>query len=157
MKSTTAQNGDWNLSYDSLAAARCRRKAKNPPNAAKIVIIPPHTVGVGVLVVGGFNAGFTPGVLINITYEFIMEAQRLSTELLVRGHTTYGSYHQRFMRLRMPSPYEINARNLRRSLDFLLDRYMNLFVSGGDTRYIRSEILAHHRILKTDSILPRKR
>jgi len=86
-----------------------------------------------------------------------MDAQRLSTELLIRGHTTYGTYHQRYMRLRMPSVYEINKRNLRRSLDILLDRYMNLFVSGGDTRYVRSEILAHDRILKTDSMIPRNR
>jgi hypothetical protein len=61
------------------------------------------------------------------------------------------------MRLRMPSPYELNRRNLRRSLDILLDQFMNLFIAGGDTRYIRSEILAHHRILKTDSVLPRNR
>ena len=83
--------------------------------------------------------------------------QRLSTELLIRGHTTYGSHHQRYMRLRMPSAYEINGRNLRRSLEILLDQYMNLFISGGDTRYLRSEILAHHRILKTDFVLPRRR
>jgi len=118
----------------------------------------PNTDGAGAAAgVGEFNAGFTPGVLIINTYEFIMEAQRLSTELLVRGHTTYGSHHDRFMRLRTPSPYEINRRNLRRSLDILLDQYVQLFISGGDTRYIRSMILAHHRILKTDSVLLRNR
>ena len=115
----------------------------------------PHNEGAGVE--GGFTAGFTPGVLIIIIREFIMEAQRLSTELLIRGHTTYGSYHQRYMRLRMPSAYEIRCRNLRRSLDILLDQYMNLFISGGDTRYLRAEILAHDRILKTDSMVPRNR
>jgi len=86
-----------------------------------------------------------------------MEDQQLSTELLVRGHTTYGSARQRLMRFRMPSPYELRCRNLRRSLSILIDQYMNLFISGGDTRYIKSEILAHHRILKTDSVIPRNR
>jgi hypothetical protein len=83
--------------------------------------------------------------------------QRLSSELLRRGHTTYGSYHERSMRLRRPSVYEQRNRNLRRSLDNLLDQYMGLFIAGKDTRYVRSEILAHDRILKTDSYLPRHR
>lgn len=79
--------------------------------------------------------------------------QRLSTELLVRGHTTYGSHHDRRMRLNRLSFYEQRCRNLRKSLQILLDQYTNLFISGGDTRFIRSQILAHDRILKTDSII----
>jgi hypothetical protein len=79
--------------------------------------------------------------------------QRLSSELLRRGHTTYGSRHERRMRLNRLSYYEQNCRNLRRSLSILLDQYTNLFISGGDTRFIRSQILAHDRILKTDSIV----
>jgi hypothetical protein len=83
--------------------------------------------------------------------------QRLSTELLVRGHTTYGSSHDRRMRLGRFSFYEQRNRNLHRSLSILLDQYTNLFISGGDTRFIRSQILAHDRILKTDSIVLRNR
>ena len=83
--------------------------------------------------------------------------QRLSTYLLIRGHTTYGSEHQREMRLTTLSAYERNNRNLRRSLDILLDQYAGLFIAGKDTRFIRSQILAHDRILKTDSVIPRHR
>lgn len=83
--------------------------------------------------------------------------QRLSTELLVRGHTTYGSHHERHMRLSQPSVYERMNRNLHRSLSILIDQYTNLFISGGDTRFIRSHILAHDRLLKTDSIILRYR
>ena len=79
--------------------------------------------------------------------------QRLSTALLMRGHTTYGTHHDRYMRLRRLSVYEHRTRNLRKSLDILLDQYTNLFISGGDTRYIRAEILAYGRILKTDSVI----
>jgi len=83
--------------------------------------------------------------------------QRLSMELLIRGHTTYGSYHDRRMRLNRLSFYEQRCRNLRKSLQILLDQYTNLFISGGDTRFIRSQILAHDRILKTDSIMAQYR
>ena len=83
--------------------------------------------------------------------------QRLSAHLLIRGHTTYGTPHQRRMRLTTLSAYEIRNRNLRRSLDILLDQSMGLFISGKDTRYVRSQILAHDRILKTDSMIPRHR
>jgi hypothetical protein len=83
--------------------------------------------------------------------------QKLSSELLRRGHTTHGSYHDRSMRLRRLSVYERRTRNLRRSLDILLDQYMGLFIAGKDTRYVRSEILAHDRILKTDSVIARYR
>jgi len=83
--------------------------------------------------------------------------QRLSTHLLMRGHTTYGSPHQRQMRLTTLSAYEYNSRNLRRSLDILLDQYMGLFIAGKDTRFVRSQILAHDRILKTDSVIARHR
>jgi len=83
--------------------------------------------------------------------------QRLSTHLLMRGHTTYGSHHQRQMRLTTLSAYEYNSRNLRRSLDILLDQYMGLFIAGKDTRFVRSQILAHDRILKTDSVIARHR
>jgi len=83
--------------------------------------------------------------------------QRLSTELLVRGHTAYGSHHDRHMRLNRFSVYERKNRNLHRSLSILLDQYTNLFLSGGDTRFIRSQILAHDRILKTDSVILRHR
>ena len=76
-----------------------------------------------------------------------MEAQRLSTELLVRGHTTHGSYHARVMRLGQPSLHEIRGGTLQRALDLLLDQYANLYISGGDSRYIRSQILSYHRIL----------
>lgn len=82
-----------------------------------------------------------------------MEAQRLSMELLVRGHPTRGTHHDRYMRLSHLSFYELRVRNLRRSLDILLDQYTNLFISGGDTRFIRSHILAHDRLLKTDSLV----
>jgi hypothetical protein len=61
------------------------------------------------------------------------------------------------MRLRRLSFYEYRTRNLYRSLDLLLDRYVNLFISGGDTRYLRAEILAHDRVLKTDSLVLRHR
>jgi len=83
--------------------------------------------------------------------------QRLSTHLLMRGHTTYGSPHQRQMRLTTLSAYEYNSRNLRRSLNILLDQYMGLFIAGKDTRFVRSQILAHDRILKTDSVIARHR
>lgn len=83
--------------------------------------------------------------------------QRLSTHLLIRGHTTYGNEHQREMRLTTLSAYERNNRNLRRSLEILLDQYAGLFIAGKDTRFIRSQILAHDRILKTDSVIPRHR
>jgi hypothetical protein len=83
--------------------------------------------------------------------------QRLSTELLSRGHTTYGSHHDRHMRLSRFSVYERKNRNLHRSLSILIDQYTNLFFSGGDTRFIRSQILAHDRLLKTDSISLRNR
>ena len=83
--------------------------------------------------------------------------QRLSTQLLVRGHTTYGSAHQRQMRMSTLSAYEYNSRNLQRSLDILLDQYAALFISGKDTRFVRSQILAHDRILKTDSVISRHR
>jgi len=85
------------------------------------------------------------------------EHQRLSTELLMRGHTTYGSYHDRRIRLSRFSFYERKNRSLHRSLSILLDQYTNLFISGGDTRFIRSQILAHDRLLKTDSIILRHR
>ena len=83
--------------------------------------------------------------------------QKLSSELLRRGHTTYGNHHVRSMRLHRLSVYERRTRNLRRSLDILLDQYMGLFIAGKDTKFVRSEILAHDRILKTDSAIPRHR
>ena len=83
--------------------------------------------------------------------------QHLSSELLRRGHTTYGTQHSRVMRLHRLSFYERRTRNLRKSLDILLDQYTNLFISGKDTKFIRSEILAHDRILKTDSLVLRYR
>jgi hypothetical protein len=83
--------------------------------------------------------------------------QKLSTELLVRGHTTYGTEHDRVMRLSRVSAYEERSRNLRRAFDILLNQYTNLFVSGGDTRYLRANILAYARILKTKVDLSRKR
>jgi len=83
--------------------------------------------------------------------------QRLSAHLLARGHTTYGTPHQREMRLTTLSSYEHNSRNLRRSLDILLDQYVGMFIAGKDTRFVRSQILAHDRILKTDSVIPRHR
>ena len=55
------------------------------------------------------------------------------------------------------SAYEYNSRNLRRSLDILLDQYAALFISGKDTRFVRSQILAHDRLLKTDSVISRHR
>lgn len=61
------------------------------------------------------------------------------------------------MRLNRFSVYERKNRNLHRSLSILLDQYTNLFLSGGDTRFIRSQILAHDRILKTDSVILRHR
>lgn len=76
-----------------------------------------------------------------------MEAQRLSTELLVRGHTTHGSYHARVMRLGQPSLYEIRGATLQRSLDLLIDQYVNVFIAGEDSRYLRSQILSYYRIL----------
>ena len=66
MKSTNAQNGDWYLSYDSFAAARCSRNPSRPPNPARNKYTLPSSDGAGAAV-GGFTAGFTPGVLINIT------------------------------------------------------------------------------------------
>ena len=88
-----------------------------------------------------------------------MEAQRLSTELLVRGHTTHGSYHARIMRLGQPSLYEIRGATLQRSLDLLIDQYVNVFIAGEDSRYLRSQILSYHRILsahgKTNTIKSR--
>lgn len=78
-------------------------------------------------------------------------------ELLVRGHTTLGTHHDRYMRLSRLSFYERRIRNLRHSLSILLDQYTNLFISGGDTRFIRSHILAHDRLLKTDSLTLRHR
>jgi hypothetical protein len=83
--------------------------------------------------------------------------QQLSSHLLTRGHKTYGSEHQRQMRLSTLSAYEYNSRNLQRSLDILLDQYAALFISGKDTRFVRSQILAHDRILKTDSVISRHR
>lgn len=83
--------------------------------------------------------------------------QKLSSELLRRGHTSHGTHHVRTMRLHRLSPYEQRTRNIRRSLDNLLDQYMGLFIAGKDTKFIRSEILAHDRILKTDSFVPRHR
>lgn len=76
-----------------------------------------------------------------------MEAQRLSTELLVRGHTTHGTYHDRVLRLGQPSLYEIRGSTLQRSLDLLLDQYVNVFIAGQDSRYLRSQILSYYRIL----------
>jgi len=88
-----------------------------------------------------------------------MEAQRLSTELLVRGHSTHGSYHTRVMRLGQPSLYEIRGANLERALNLMLDQYANLYIAGGDSRYLRSQILSYHRILtahgKTNTIKSR--
>jgi hypothetical protein len=88
-----------------------------------------------------------------------MEAQRLSTELLVRGHTTHGSYHTRIMRLGQPSLYEIRGSNLERALNLMLDQYANLFIAGGESQYLRSQILSYHRILtahgKTNTIKSR--
>ena len=71
MKSITAQNGDWYLSYDSLAAAAWRRNAKTPPNDARIIIRPPHMGGVGVAVVdvGCVRAGFVGAELIICGWE----------------------------------------------------------------------------------------
>jgi hypothetical protein len=86
-----------------------------------------------------------------------MEEQRLSTALLVRGHTTYGTHHQRMMRLSRPSQYEERLRNIQKAFNILLDQYTNLFVSGGDTRYLRATILAYARILKTKVDLSRRR
>jgi hypothetical protein len=61
------------------------------------------------------------------------------------------------MRLSRLSQYEERSRNLRAAFDILLDQYTNLFVSGGDTRYLRATILAYARILKTKVNLVRKR
>lgn len=83
--------------------------------------------------------------------------QKLSCELLRRGHTTYGTPHIRTMRLKRLSFYEQRTRDLRRSLDNLLDHYIGLFIAGKDARFVRSEILAHDRILKTDSVILRNR
>lgn len=88
-----------------------------------------------------------------------MEAQRLSTELLVRGHTTHGTLHDRVMRLGQPSLYEIRGNNLERALDLLLDQYANIFIAGGESSYLRSQILSYSRILaahgKTNTIKSR--
>jgi hypothetical protein len=83
--------------------------------------------------------------------------QKLSSELLRRGHTTWGTPHVRTMRLRRLSFYEQRTQSIRKSLDNLLDHYVGLFVAGKDARFVRSEILAHDRILKTDSVIVRHR
>jgi len=96
-------------------------------------------------------------MLENTSFSTMASQQKLSSELLRRGHTTYGTPHTRTMRLRRLSFYEQRVRDLRKSLDNLLDHYVGLFIAGKDTRFVRSEILAHDRILKTDSNIPRHR
>jgi hypothetical protein len=61
------------------------------------------------------------------------------------------------MRLSRPSQYEERLRNIQKAFNILLDQYTNLFVSGGDTRYLRAAILAYARILKTKVDLSRRR
>jgi hypothetical protein len=86
-----------------------------------------------------------------------MESQRLAMELLLRGHTSYGTDHQRSLRLRTLSPYEFRSRNLHKALKQLHTQYINFYIAGKDTRFLESIIRSYSRILKMDPPLLRRR